>query len=148
MTTAVLKKSLGEAGAFIDESSGRPSRLLEVLTAMVEGLAERLTGAQSTPATAVLSSVLADKALDMDASIQLNMGTTGTSGAATAELKVAGAIVASATVDNTDADGTTNSGTGTVSVKAGDLVELEVTAIPGSGADLVATGRLRPVTVE
>lgn len=146
MTTKILKKALGEAGAFIDDSSGKDN-LIDVLTALAS-LGEKATGAQAAPAVAVLESFLADKTQDMDASLQFQMGTTGTAGSATANLKVAGVVVATATIASTELDGTTKAALGTVSVKAGELVELDVSAIPTAGADLVATGRLKPVSVE
>lgn len=146
--TATLKRALGEAGAFIDDSSGRPSRLVEALAALAEGSAN-LRGQQAVPATAVLDAMVAQLATKLQG-LTLLMGTTGTATGAILELHVDGSAVASVTIDNTEDDGTVKSATLTapIDVPAGSLVELVVAAIPTAGADLAATARLSPLVVE
>ncbi len=146
--TAVLKKSLGEAGAFIDESNGRPSRLHESLEALAEGSMD-LTGDQGSPSVATLATFVAGKAMRLQ-SLALNMGTAGTGGQTDVAVDVDGADVATATVDNADADGSTALAdlSTPVDVAAGAVVKLEVTAIPTGGANLVATAMFSGLQVE
>lgn len=146
--TAVLKRSLGEAGAFIDESSGRASRLYEALAALAEG-SMNLTGDQTTPSVAALSQFVATKAMRLQ-SLALNMGTAGSSGQTDVAVDVDGSDVATVTVDNADADGSTNLAdlSTPVDIAAGSVVKLEVTAIPGSGANLTATAMFSALQVE
>ena len=104
---------------------------------------------QAAPALATLDAMVAEKATKLQG-LTLLMGTTGTAGATTLELHIDGAPVASATIDNTDADGTVESATLTapIDVPVGSLVELVVSVIPTAGADLVATARLSPLVIE
>jgi hypothetical protein len=148
MTTSTLKQSLGEGLAHIDDSHG-DDNLYDVLKTLAVNPPRELSGEQSTPATATLESYTAAKATKLQ-SLSLTMGTSGTSGAATVTLDVATVTVATVTVDNTDADGTTNAASiqAPIDIPAGSLVELIVTAIPGSGADLVASALISGVTVE
>lgn len=145
--TAILKKALGDGGAFIGDSHGEDN-LYRVLSGLADG-SFILRGAQSTPSAAVLDSFVTDKAIKLLA-LSLKMGTTGTAGTATVAVKVDTVSVATASVANTETDGTVGGGTlaAPVSIAAGALVELEVTAIPTGGANLVTTARLGGVSTE
>lgn len=146
--TAVLKKSLGEAGAWIDESNGRPSRLYENLAALAEG-SVNLTGDQASPSVAALTSFVAAKAMRLQ-SLALNMGTAGSAGQTDVAVDVDGTDVATATVDNADADGSTKLADLSipVDIDAGSVVKLEVTVIPTGGANLTATAAFSALQVE
>lgn len=145
MTVANLKKSLGEGGAFIGDSHG-DDRLLDVLTALAE-VGETLNAQQSTIATAVLAGMVVDRDTRLSG-LSVNVGTTGTATQTDVDVNVNGVQAGQLVVDNTDADGVSKSVALDVALKAGDLVELEVTAAPTAGADLTATARMAPVKVE
>ncbi len=145
---AVLKKSLGEAGAFIDESNGRPSRLLEVLTALVNGLAESLSLSEVNPSTGVKEVLVVDQDTSYEATMRVKVGTTGSSSSTTVELQVNGSVLITLDIDNTDPDGTIKFDTALIDLKQDDVVELEVTSVAGAAMNLSVGARLRPVIVE
>lgn len=144
--TAILKKLMGEAGAGLDDSTGKDN-LYDVLKALAEGAGQSLTAYQATIATATIAALVADSAFKIR-SLRVAVGTTGSAGATTLQVHLNGASQGELTVDNTDADGTKASLSLNVDVVAGDLLELVVSAAPTSGADLAATARLSAVTVE
>lgn len=146
--SAVLKRSLGEAGAFIDESNGRPSRLYEVLAALAEGSVSA-KGFQAVIATAVLDQFIAPTAMRLQAFLT-NAGTTGSAGSTVVNVDVDGTDVATLTTLNTDADGITKTAdlSTPVDIAAGSVVKLEVTTAPTAGADLTATAMFSGLQVE
>lgn len=151
MTAPVLKKILGEAGSFLADDHG-DSNLYDVLAALCkQGMP--LTALQATIATAVLKSYVATQD-GVIGDISLLVGTTGVSGSTTVVVNKNGTPLATApaAVANTDADGTTVtadlSGDPEAAFVAGDVIDIEVTAAPGSGADLDVTLHLRPVSIQ
>lgn len=146
MSRATLKRSLGEAGAFIDDSHGE-NNLLAVLQALAASSGEALTYTQATPTTGVKAAILADSATTL-ANVYVKVGTTGTAGTTTVAVLVNGVSKATVDVANTEADGVSKGVAIDFPVEAGDLVELSVTAVATDAADLSATARLKPVTVE
>lgn len=152
MTAPTLKKSLGEAGAFIDESNGSPSHLREALAALAKA-GMPLTALQGTIAAAVLKSWVAtfDGVIG---DLSLVVGTTGSAGSTTVVVNKNGTALATApaAVLNTDADGSTRSvdlsGDAEAGFVVGDVIDIEVTAAPTAGANLDVTVSLRPLVVE
>ncbi len=149
MSTATLKKSLGDAGAAIDESHGAPSILREVMTSLAED-GSSLDAYQVTVATATLLSRIVEKATKLR-SFKAAMADTGSAGDTDVEVQINGVAVTATqlTIDNTDTDGQVfSSGVLDVDVPADALVEIIVTAAPTAGVGLTATARLSGVTVE
>ena len=117
--------------------------------AMAKGAGTTLRGFQATPATATLDEYLADAAGDYVFDLRLRMGTTGTATQADLELQKNGTTVATASVLNTESDGTQNQGDATtVTLAVGDRVSLVVTAVPTAGANLTGSCRVTPLEVE
>lgn len=145
MTT--LKKLLGEAGAGLDESYEGANRLYEVLKKMVQSQSESVSAFQATIATETLMAMVADAATKLT-SLRASVGTTGTADATTVQIHVNGNSKGEVTIDNTDADGTKKAVSLAIDIAEGDLLELVVSAAPTGGADLAASARLQPITVE
>lgn len=144
--TATLKKSLGEAGAFFDESNARDSRLYDVLKDMAMDGAP-LSVYQATIATAVLAGMVIRNACKLR-EFKVSVGTTGTAGSSVVEVLVNGVSKGSLTVANTDADGIVKSLDLDVALVEDDVVTIEVTTAPTAGAALTATAHMSGVTVE
>lgn len=145
--TATLKKSLGEAAAFIDESHGT-DRLYDVLKTLAENGAEMLTDKLATIATGLLSGFVVDKPSKL-IGLRTSVGVCGTADSTTVQVLVNSVSKGELTTANDDADGTKKSLVITpLALAAGDLVQLNVSAAPTAGEDLVATVRMQPVTVE
>lgn len=149
MSQANLKKSLGEAGAFFDDSHGE-NRLYDVLKALAES-GETLNVTQAVIATAVLATLIVDRASKLG-NLWVNLEVTGTAGSTVLEVKVNGTIVGAITVGNAVADDTSAglalADLAGADLEAGDVVSLEVTTAPTAGTGLHATLRLKAVTVE
>lgn len=146
MSRATLKRSLGEGGAFIDDSHG-DSNLYAVLQAMAASSGETLSYNQATPTTGVKASILADSPTTLS-TLYIKAGTAGTAGASTVAVLVNGVSQGTLSIDNAEADGTYKGLALDIEIEAGDQVDLSVTAVATGAADLVATARLKPVTVE
>jgi hypothetical protein len=148
MSKATLKKSLGEAGAFIDESNGAPNNLREVLVALAQAPAP-LTAHQPTVATAVIGAMVADGPSTLTG-FRTALAVCGTVGDTTVIVRRNGVAVPGATLttNNADADGTKKAVALDVDVAEGDLIELVVTVAPTGGTGLTATASFTPVTVE
>lgn len=146
MSRATLKRSLGEGGAFIGDSHGEDN-LLAVLTAMANAGGEPLSARQATIATAVIAAMLVDVPSRIG-TFAIKVGTTGTAGSTTVVVKVDTVTVATLTIANTETDGTYKAVEVNTNVDAESLIEIEVTAAPTAGANLTATMRNKPVTVE
>jgi hypothetical protein len=149
MTAPVLKRSLGDGGAAIDESHGAPSTLRVALASIAKDAGPRLGASNSAPAVATLDTLVATRPGVLQ-SFRMSMGTTGTAGSTTAELRKNGNAVASLTIANTETDGTQKESTiaPAEQVAAGDVLTIEVTAIPTAGAYLSADAVLQAVEVE
>lgn len=147
MSRATLKRSLGEGGAFFDESNGAPSNLYAVLAALAASSGEALSYNQATPTTGVKASSLADSPNTVG-TLYVKAGTAGTAGASTVAVLINGVSKGSLTIDNAEADGTSKGLAINLPIEAGDQVDLSVTAVATGVANLVATVRLKPVTVE
>jgi hypothetical protein len=149
MSTATLKKSLGEAGAFIDESNGSPSPLHAVLKALAEST-PGLDAHQPTVATGVIGATIIDKDTILTG-LRTALAVCGSVGDTTVIVRKNGVAVTGATLttNNAEADGTKKA-TAALSVEcvAGDLIELVVTVAPTGGTGLTARASFSPVTVE
>jgi hypothetical protein len=143
---ATLKRALGEADAFIDDSHGE-NHLYKVLKALAEE-GTHLSAYQGTIATAILTGMVIDKATKL-VSLRTAVAVCGTAGATSVRVRVNGTLVgATATTDNAAADGTKTQVDQDIDLVAGDLVQLEVTAAPTGGTGLTASLHFRSVTVE
>jgi len=146
MSIKTLKQLLGNAGAGIDESHGT-DRLYDILKAMLEGNSETISDIQATVATGLLAGIIADGEAKL-VSLRVKVGTTGTAGATTIQILLNGASQGELTVDNTDTDGTEKSLALDVDITAGDVLQLNVSAAPTGGANMIASARLQPVAIE
>jgi hypothetical protein len=148
MTAPVLKRSLGEAGAFFDDSHGE-DRLLAILTALAnqgQVLSTRQAGLASTGIKAA-TVVPVDSVLGL---ASLNMGTAGTGGQTDLTVNIDGvAQTPVTTVLNGDPDGETKTADmAQIAVPAGSVVDLELTAVAAVNADMTASVAIKPVSVE
>lgn len=146
MSRAILKRSLGEAGAFIDDSNG-DTNLHAVLAALCASSGEALAYTQATPTTGVKETILADSPTTLS-TLYVKAGTAGTAGASTVAVLVNGVSKGTLTIDNAEADGTAKGLSLNLPIEAGDEVSISVTAVATGAANLSATARLKPVTVE
>lgn len=149
MSRATLKKILGEANAFFDESNGQPSILREVLTALAEDGVQHSVY-QATIATATLFSMIVDKATTLR-NFRIAVADTGSATQSDVEVQLNGTTVTGTALSivNTEADAIQkDSGELDVDLAVGDLVEIVVTAAPTSGVGLTASMRLGGVEVE
>lgn len=147
MSAATLKKWMGKAGAGLANDHGFDD-LHDVLAALAAGGAEQVSSYLATIATGLLGAMVVSQAGKLN-SLKAAVGTTGTAGATTVQVLVNGVSKGEVTVDNTDDDGTvaTDDELG-IDLAAGDVVQLNVSAAPTAGADLVATARISSVVVE
>jgi len=147
--TAILKKNLGEAGAFFDESSGQPNRLYEVLKALAESAGQKVEVFSAAPTAIVLTSRIADRA-GFVSKFALALGTTGSAAGPTViTLSVAGTVVATLSIAQTEANGTRKVATfDEVAVAEGDVVEIEATGVSTGAANLDASTTISPVSIE
>ncbi len=146
MSRATLKRSLGEAGAFLDDSNGQDN-LIDVLQAMAASSGETIGYSQATPTTGIKGALLCDTPTQL-ANVYMKAGTCGTAGTNTVAVLVNTVSVATLSIGNAEADGTYKGLAIDLDLEAGDLVELQVTAVGTGVANLSATVRLKPVTVE
>lgn len=146
MSRATLKRSLGEAGAFFDDSHGEDN-LLAVLTALANA-GESLSAKEASPSTGIKASMVMDRSSRI-ASLYSNIGTTGTAGQTDVRVRVNGSLITGTlSTLNTEADGTYKGLAYDYDLEAGDLVEIDFTAVATGAANVAATLRMKPVTVE
>lgn len=146
MSRATLKRSLGEAGAFFDESNGQDN-LLAVLQALAASSGETIGYSQATPTTGIKGALLCDSPTKLS-NVYMKAVVAGTAGTSTVAVLVNSVSVATLSVGNAEADGTYKGLAIELDLEAGDLVELEVTAVGTGATGLSATVRLKPVDVE
>jgi hypothetical protein len=141
-----LKRTLGEAGAGLDDSNGA-DRLLDVLQALAASSGETIGYSQATPSTGIKGCVLCDSP-SLLANVYMKADVAGTAGTTTVAVLVNNVSKATLSIDNAEADGTAKGLAIGLKVEAGDKVELSVTAVGTAATGLSATVRLKPVTVE
>lgn len=146
MSRATLKRSLGEAGAFFDDSNGADN-LMAVLQALAASSGETIGYSQATPTTGIKGAVLADSPT-MLANVYMKADVAGTAGTNTVAVLVNSVSIATLSIGNAEADGTAKGLAIDLAIEAGDLVELQVTAVGTGASGLSATVRLKPVAVE
>lgn len=147
MSRATLKKFLGEAGAGLDDSNGGSDSLLDVLQALAASSGETIGYSQATPSTGIKGAIVCDSPT-MLANIYVRAGVAGTAGTSSFKVNVGGVQKAIVSIDNAEVDGTAKGLAINLPLEAGDLVELEVSAVATGATGLAATVRLKPVTVE
>lgn len=145
--TAILKKSLGEAAAFISDEHG-DDNLYKVLSSLASGSA-RLDHFEAALSAASKAQLLAIEATKLTG-FAMKLGTTGTAGQTDVDVEVDGAVVASLSVSNAEADGTYKALdlSTPIDIPAGSTVELVVSAVPTAGANLEASAVLSPVALQ
>lgn len=147
MSTATLKRDMGEAGAYFSDDSGEDN-LAKVLAALAnagEPLSFKQAGATTT---GIKASMVTDVPTRI-ATLQVHVGDTGDAGDTVVSVRVDGVLLTpTVTVDNTEDDDTAKGVAIDANVPAGSLVEIDITAAPTAGALVTATLRLKPVTVE
>lgn len=147
MSTATLSKVLKEAQGLTDDSNGGVSSLYEVLAALAAGGGGDLSVPLiASPSVAVVATKPVARATRLGA-LAVTLSTTGTANSTDVDVLVDGVVVASASVDNTDADGVVDLSVLDVEVPAGSLVTISVTAVATGAAGLAATLSFEPVKV-
>ena len=147
MSRATLKRSLGEANAYFDESSGGADNLHAILAAMAASSGESVSFSQASPTTGVKGAIVADTPTTL-ANVYARVGTTGSAGTTTIAVAINGEEVSTLDVANTEDDGTAKGVAINLPIEPGDLVELSIKAAATEAADVAATARLKPVSVE
>lgn len=145
MSRATLKKSLGEGGAFIGDSHGEDN-LLAVLTSL-SNAGEVISFKQATPTTGIKASLVADVASRIG-TLYVNVATTGTAGQTDVDVLLNGVSQGQIVIDNTESDSFKAGLAINIDVAAGDLVELDFTDVATNAANVAATVRMKPITVE
>lgn len=150
--SATLKQLLGNAGAGMDESMGFPPgcRLYDVLAELAQGGVQTLTGRLATPAVEIMNGMILDRDTKLT-KLRMAVGTTGTAGSTTCRVLKNGVAITGATltIANTDADGSKDvTDDLDVDLEAGDLIEIDLSAIPTAGADVTVTAVMSSVVVE
>lgn len=146
MSRATLNRSMGEAGAFFDDSNGRDN-LIKVLQAMAASSGETIGYSQATPSTGIKGALVCDSPTSL-ANVYMKADVAGTALDSTVAVLVNNVSVATLTIANTEADGTSKGLAIGLDLEPGDKVELSVTAVATGATGLSATVRLKPVTVE
>jgi len=145
MSRATLKRSLGDGGAFISDEHG-DDNLLAVLTALAS-MGEPLSIKEASPSTGIKASMVADVSSKIG-TLYVNVGTTGTANSTTVQVLVNGSSVGSLSVSNTEADGTKKGLAVDQNISAGDLIEINFSAVATGAANVAATIRVKPITIE
>jgi len=150
--TATLKKDLGKAGAFMDESGGYANqRLYDVLVELAHDDIG-LDAFQGTIAVASIGGKIINRACKL-VGLRTSIDVCGTADSTTVQVHLNGSAVtgAEATTAHDDADGTKQDVelSSAVALAEGDYVELVVSAAPTAGSNLAATAVIKPdITVE
>lgn len=145
MTVKNLVQELGETGANTDRSSGKDN-LYDVLKAFAQGPANDLDARQDTVATGLIAS----RILTSEAKItglKIRVGTTGTATTTTVQVLKNGVSQGALSIANTEADGTLKSLVLDVDCVADDYIEINVSAAPTGGANLIASVKMAAVDV-
>lgn len=143
-----MKASLGEAGAFFDESSGYDN-LFKILQAIASAGGPPLSVKTVSPTTGIKASLVCDVKTRLG-TLYVKVGTTGSAGATTVQvLKNGVALTDVVTVDNAEADGVYKGiAFDDEQCDSGDLIEINFSAVATSAANVTATLRFAPVLVE
>lgn len=152
MTVPVLVKRLGEAGAGMDESHGAPSRLYDLMLALVTAgvpLVARQAGAITTGVKASMLVQFDGVVGDFGVSV----GDCGSADATVVKVNKNGVALGTFHTIAHDGDDPTVATVDLSSLAAaafvkGDLITIEVTALGTDAADLDATLALRPATIQ
>jgi len=147
MSRATLKRSLGEAGAFFDDSHGEDN-LYAVLAALASN-GPSLDVKEAVATTGIKASKVIDSPTKIG-TLYTNIGTTGTALQTDVRVLLNGTPITGSTLttDNTEADGTAKGIALDQELEAGDLVEIEFFAVATNNANVAASLKFQPVTVE
>lgn len=146
MSRATLKRSLGEGGAFIDDSHGEDN-LYAVLAALASN-GPSIDAKEATPTIGIKASKVVDAPTKIG-TLYTNIGTTGTALQTDVRVRVNGSLITGTlTTDNAEADGTSKGLAYDYELEAGDLVEIDFTAVATNAANVAASLKLQPVTVQ
>jgi len=146
MSRATLKRSLGEGGAFIDDSHGEDN-LYAILAALASN-GPSLDVKEAVPTTGIKASKVVD-APSRIGTLYTNIGTSGTAGQTDVRVRVNGTLITGTlTTDTAEADGTAKGLAYDQELEAGDLVEIDFTAVATDAANVAASLKLQPVKVE
>ena len=149
MTTAILLKRMGEAGAGLDASySDDDDKLYDVLAALANQ-GDSLSAKSAT--TGIKASIVLDSAQKVG-TLYVRVGTTGTAGQTDVEVRKNGTLLTPAsktvTVLNTEDDGHSAGVVIDDDGIAGDLYEIDFTAVATGVADIAATLRMKSVSIQ
>lgn len=146
MSRATLKRSLGEGGAFIDDSNGQDN-LYAILAALASN-GPSLDVKEAAPTTGIKASKVVDVPTRIG-TLYTNIGTCGSALQTDVRVRVNGTLITGTlTTDNAEADGTSKGLAYDYELEAGDLVEIDFTAVATGAANVAASLKLQPVTVE
>lgn len=146
MTVKNLEQNVGETGAYTDRSSGKDN-LYDVVKAIAQGPANDLDARQDTIATGIIASrIIAGDAKILG--LRVRVGTCGTANSTTVQVLLNGVSQGEITVAHDATDGTQDSLALDVDCVEDDYVEINVSAAPTAGADLIASVKMAAVNVQ
>lgn len=145
--TVTLKSVLGQGGALLGDKSFPNDDLLDVLQAVAQNPIGNLNAYQATIAAATIGGMVCSGPGKIKG-LRTAVGVCGTADSTTVQCHLNGVSQGELTTANTETDGTKKSLALDVSVVAGDVVSIVVSAAPTAGTDLIASVKLQPVIVE
>lgn len=146
MTVKNLEQSLGETGAYTDQSSGKDN-LYDVVAAIANS-GPTLDAYQATIATGIIASkiLFGDHIIKK---LKVYVGVCGTADTTTVQVLKNTVSQGEISVAHDDADGTASElAIADIACVDGDLIELSVSAAPTAGTDLRASVQLASVLVK
>ena len=148
--TVTLKRSLGDGGAAMDESSGLVGgRLYDLLKEISTNPPQTHNIRQAAVATGVLHSWVTGALETKLRRFIANLAVCGSAGNTVVQFRVGGVVKATLTIDNTDPDPTTkDSGVLNIAIPANSVCDINVSAAPTGGTGLSVSATLSPIDVE
>jgi hypothetical protein len=148
MSRAILKRGLGEGGAFSDTFGGYPgASLYEVLKAALR-TGQMLTVRQATIATGVITKMVATQPMVLR-DVGVHVEVAGSAGSTVVEIRKNGVAQNTITVANTASDPSTQLVNNlALELAAGDVLDFNVATAPTGGTGLVVTANFAPVDIE
>jgi hypothetical protein len=146
MTAPVLQNTLGDGGAGFDQSMGNPSTLYEVLKAIVPWTGKRVETLVASPtvATIVTYKAITEGVIQ---SFRASVGTCGSAGTTTAQLKKGSTVIASLSFLHSETDGTAKETklTTPVQVAVGDVITVALSAVATDAANVAVDSVVQAV---
>jgi hypothetical protein len=146
MTVKNLEQNLGETGAYTDRSSGKDN-LYDVVTAIANS-GPTLDAYQATIATGIIASkiLFGDHIIKK---LKIYVGVCGTADTTTVQVLKNSVSQGELSVAHSVADGAASELViADIACVAGDRIEINVSAAPTAGTDLIASVQLAPVLVK